>query len=87
MKFLEVSESFQDQQVNAAFRQGRDLLAECLTGFLKRSFPQGLDSCTQRANRSCHPHIEALGGFPCQPRTHAVHVTYFVGQAMPGQPE
>ena len=84
MQFLEVSESFQDQQIDAALSQCLDLLAERLTRFLERSFSQRFDSRTQRANRSPDPHIEALGGLSRQLCAHPVHVTYLVGQAVPG---
>src|SRR5208337_2375662 len=87
MQFLEVSKSFQDQQIDTALSQCLDLFAECLTCFLKRSFSQRFDSRTQRANRSSDPHIESLGGFSRQRCTHPVHITYLVGQAMPGEPE
>ena len=68
MQLFEIPESFQDQQIDAALGQGRNLLAEGVTSFLERRLAQRLNSGTQRANRSRHPDIEALGSFPGQPR-------------------
>ncbi len=74
MQFLEVAESFENQQVDAALGQGSDLLAECLAGLFEGSFAQRLDSGSERANRSCDPDIEALGGLAGQPRPGAIDV-------------
>src|SRR5580692_10679954 len=87
MEFLEVSEGLQHQEIDAAFRECFDLLAEGPASFFKRSFSQGLDSCSQWANRSRDPHIETLGGLTGEPRTHPIHVRHFVGQAMPSEAE
>jgi hypothetical protein len=87
MKFLEVAKGFQHQQINASFGQRLDLLTECLSGLLERSFSQGLDSRSQRANRSRHPHIEALGGFSGQPCACPVNVAHFIGDTVPRQAE
>ena len=87
MEFLEVSESFQHQQIDAAFGQRRDLLAKCLAGFFEGSFPQRLDSGSQRANRSCDPDIETLGGLAGKPCAGPVDVRHFVGETVPGQAE
>ena len=87
MEFLQVSEGFQHQQIDPALRQRRNLLAKCLTGFFERGLSQGLDSGSQRANRSRYPHIEALGGFAGKPRARPVNVMHFVGDTVPCQPE
>src|ERR1700722_18577833 len=79
MEFLEISEGLQHQQIDAPFRECFDLLAEGSASFFKRSFSQGLDSCSQWANRSRDPHIETLGGLTGEPRTHPIHVRHFVG--------
>jgi len=84
---LEVSESFQHEKIHAALGQRCDLLAKCLPGFFERCLSQRLNSCAQRANRSRDPHIEAFGGFFCQPRSRPINVMHFVGDAVPREAE
>ncbi len=65
-KFLDVAEGFQHQQVDAAFDQGCDLLAEGGAGFLERGLAQRFNADPQRADRAGHPDVEAFGRFAGQ---------------------
>jgi len=86
-KVYRIEVDYTREQIDAAFCQGRNLLAKCLTGFLEGGFSQRLDSGSQWANRSRYPDIEALGGFAGKPRSGAVDVTHFVGDTVPRQAE
>ena len=67
MDLFQVAKRLEDQYIDQPLgRQRPDLLAECLPRFFERSFSQGLDSGSQRANRSCDPNIEAFGGITSQ---------------------
>src|ERR1700733_6968776 len=85
MEFLQVSESLKHQQVDATFRQRRNLIAKCLASLFERGFSQRLNSGSQRANRSRDPYIEALGGFAGKLRSGAVNILHFVGDTVPRQ--
>ena len=85
VNFFQISESLENQQIDAAFDQRLDLLAKRVASFLERSFSQRFDSGSQRANRSCHPHIEAFGGLAGHAHASPIDVAHFVGQAVPGQ--
>src|SRR5580700_5006771 len=87
MEFLEVSEGFEHQQIDATLRQRRDLITKCLTGLFEGGFSQRFDSGSERANRSRDPYIEALGGFAGKPRSGAVNILHFVGDTVPSQAE
>jgi hypothetical protein len=78
MNLFQVPEGFEDQEVDTAFGQRCDLFAEGVACFLERSFAEGFDSGSERANRSCDPYIEAFGGIPSQPCAGAINVAYFV---------
>ena len=85
MDFFQVSESFQNQQIDSALYERCNLLAEGVARFLERSLAQGFDSGSQRANRSRDPNIEAFGGFTSEAGARPVDVVHFVGQAVAGQ--
>ena len=85
MDFLEITECLQDQQIDTALDERLNLLTEGLARFLERGFAQRFNPGSQRANRSGHPHIEALGGFSSQTCPGAVDVPDFVSEAVPGQ--
>ena len=87
MQLFKIAEGFQHQQIGSAFSQGLDLLAESLASFCKRSLAQRLDSCSQWANRTSNPNIEALSGVTGEPCSHSIHFVDFVGQAMAGEAE
>src|ERR1035438_322032 len=87
MNFFHVAEGLENQQINSCLNQSLDLLAECFASLLKRSLAERLNSGSQRANRSRHPHIEAFGGFTSQPHSRKVDFTNFVGQTVSTQAE
>src|SRR5579863_1775250 len=82
MEFFQVSEGFKHQQINPALCQRCDLLSKCLASLLERGFAKRLNSRSQRANRSCHPHIEAFGGFSCESCASPVNVANFIGYSV-----
>ena len=79
MKFFEIAEGLEDQDVGAAFDQGGNLVAEGVACFLERSLAQRLDPDTQRPDRARHPGVEALGGFLGQSGSGEVDFADFVG--------
>src|SRR5579863_4495425 len=85
MNFFEISESFENQQIDATLNQYFNLLSKRVACFLKRSFSQRFDSGSQRANRSPHPHIEAFGGFAGNANAGSIDVAHFVSQAVASQ--
>src|SRR5579863_10400132 len=87
MDFFQVPESFENQQIDSAFDQRFDLLAEGIASFLKRSFSEWFDPGAERANRSSYPNIEAFGSLPGQANTGPVNVPYFVVQTVARQAE
>ena len=58
-----IAKGFQHQQVNAAFDQGCDLLAEGGASFVEGGLAQRLDAHSQRSHRAGHPDVKALGRF------------------------
>ena len=85
MNLFEVSECLKNQQIDTALDQHFNLLSKRLASFLERSFAQRLDSGSQRANRSRHPHIEAFGGLSGDPHARPIDVVHFVSQTVPAQ--
>ena len=80
VKLFQIAESFEDEQIDSAFDQRLDLLAKSLRALPRTKFCPAVRFGSQRANRSRHPHIEALSGFAGQPRPRQVDVTHLVRQ-------
>ena len=87
MEFFQISEGFENQQVHAAFHQGRDLLTESIVSLLVRSLAQWLNADAQRSHGTSYPQIEALGSLSSQPGAGEIDVTYTVGKTVTGQPK
>ena len=82
VKFFHVAEGFQHQQIDAAFDQGCDLLAEGGAGFLEGGLAQRFNADSQRANRAGNPDVEALGRFARQTNPGQVDLADLVFQAV-----
>ena len=87
MQFFDVTEGLQDHQINSAFHQGGNLLAERFAGFFKRSLAQGLDANTQWTYRPSDPGIETLRRIVGNARSLQVDFVHMVSQAVPRQPK
>ncbi len=74
VQLLEIAKGLQDQQVDAFFVQGLNLLAEGIACFRQRDFSQRLDAHAERPHGSGHQRIEALGRLAGHARAHAVDV-------------
>ena len=87
VKFFHVAEGLQHEQVNAAFDQGCDLLAEGGAGFLERGLAQRFNADPERSHRAGHPDVEALGRFARQSNPSEVDLADPVFQAVasPGE--
>jgi hypothetical protein len=84
-KFVEVAESFEDQQIDAGFQQRVDLLAEDGAGLGERRGAQRLDAHAQRAHRAGHEG-GFLGRFASQAHAGLVDGRQLLGHSEPGQP-
>jgi hypothetical protein len=87
MKFFDVAESFEDNEVNAAFYQRFHLLAESSASLVERSFAEGLNADSQRPDRTGNPYIKALGSLAGEAGAEIVDVTNLVTKGMPYQAE
>ncbi len=87
VKFLDVAESLEDDQVHACFRQRLDLFAEGGPGFLKRGLAERLNANPERAHRARDPHVKALGCLPGELCPRQVDGADFVRHAVAGQPD
>jgi hypothetical protein len=91
--FVQRRHGFDNQQVNAGFRQGANLLGKGRAGFVQAGLAQGLQAYAERTHRSGHPGfaglliLEVLHGLPSQPYAGGVDFGHFPGQAMTRQPE
>src|SRR5258708_17789399 len=87
MNFFQVSEGLKDQQIDSTFGQNPHLLPKGVACLLERSFAQGFNSGSQRANRSCDPNIEAFGGITSQANACAVDVVGLIRHAVSSESE
>src|ERR1700757_759474 len=87
MEFLQVAKGLHNEQVDATFRQGCDLLTESIARFLQRGFTQWLNSNAKRADRTGDPNVEALGSFARQAGASEIDIVHPVRQGMPTQPK
>ncbi len=78
MQLFQISEGFQDNQIDAFFVQGRNLLAKGLAGLGKRDFPQGLNAHAQGSNGAGNQRIKTLGRLPGHPGAFPVDVSQLV---------
>ena len=82
MQFFQVSEGFEDDEIDAAFDQGGNLLAEGVAGFLKGGFAQRLNADAQGPDRAAYPNVKTLGGFARHVGSGEIDVADFVGDAV-----
>lgn len=87
MQLLEIPEGFQDQDVNAALDQGRNLLPECVARLLKGSFAQRFDTNPKRSYGPCYPSVKTLCGFLGEARAGDIDCLDLVGQTVALQTE
>ncbi len=66
MQLFQIAEGLQDEQVDAFFIQGGNLLAEGVPGFVERNLAQRLDADAQRTDGAGDQGVETLGSLARQ---------------------
>ena len=87
MQLFEISEGFQDQQIDAFFIQRRNLLAKCVASFGQRDLAQRLDPDSQRSHCSGDQRVEVLRCLAGQPRSVAIDFDQLVHTSVLRQPK
>ena len=78
VQLFQVSKGLQDNQVDAFFVQGCNLLVKGCPGFIARNLAQRLDAYSQGSNRAGDQGVKTLCRLPGQPGAVAIDVSQLV---------